>query len=194
MGGGAGRHQPVEPFQPASRQRPDRGTERAYQTVTGEDRGPVTIRRQMRDQRMFERQEDADIAAGRIDRADESHQKQRPEGVQPSEAKPRRRHQKSRRKQPLAQPDTVTGIAQRQRQQCRAQQGGRGDQADFQRAIAQPPEMHGKQKRHEPVGDRPQPAPDQNPCDGCPHGFPLQYRSLSEWQKLLASAGRSGQA
>ena len=53
-------------------QRPD-------QTVTGERRGAVLVRYYTRHERMFQRQEHADITTRGIERADESDHQQRPE-------------------------------------------------------------------------------------------------------------------
>ena len=53
----------------------------ADEAVAGEDRRARLVRGQLREQRVLERQEDADVAARGIERADEGDEQQRPEGV-----------------------------------------------------------------------------------------------------------------
>ena len=50
----------------------ERAEQRADQAVAGEERGALAVGHPVRQQRLLERQEQADIAGGRVERADEA--------------------------------------------------------------------------------------------------------------------------
>ena len=64
---------------------PEGPEERPNKAVAGEHRRPILVRHYVGDHGVFERQEDADVSAGRVQRPDEGNQEQRPEAFDAGE-------------------------------------------------------------------------------------------------------------
>ncbi|MNC85715.1 hypothetical protein D3C83_13270 [compost metagenome] len=107
----------------------------------------------MREQGLLQGQEDADVAARRIQRADHGNEEQGPEIGHGCESQPGDEHQHAGGAQHGVKPETIGKQAREQRQHARPQQRCRRDQAHFERAVTEQREVVGQQQRDEAVGE-----------------------------------------
>ena len=99
-----------------------RAQERAHEAVAGEERGAIVAGDAACEQRMLERQKDAHVARGRIERADEGDDEQRPEVVERSEAEAGQDHEQGGGDQQRARVAPDAGEPDGQGEQGRAEQ------------------------------------------------------------------------
>jgi hypothetical protein len=109
----------------------------------------------MREHGVFERQEDADIAARRVQRSDKGNHEQRPEAFKSGKSQSRHGHQETRGEQAAAAGDPVGNQPDGQRQQGRAQQRGGRNRPDTQGIVTEAREMEWQQDRDVAVTERP---------------------------------------
>ncbi len=143
----------------------DRRAKRPRQTVVRKHPDPPLALGRQRQARMLQRQEYADIAPARIQRADEGHQQQRPEVRQAGEAQASRRHQQGRGQQQEARRGMMSPGTERQRRQRRTEQGRRAQQSDMPEIVAQRQQVGRQQHRNVTVDESAQAAGKQQPAN-----------------------------
>ena len=107
---------------------------------------------------MLERQKDAHVARGRVERADEGDDEQRPEVVEHSEAEAGEDHEQGSGDQQHARVAPDAGEPDGQGEQGRAEQGGRGQHAHMQGVEAEQQQIGRQDDADEAVARGPQPA------------------------------------
>jgi hypothetical protein len=110
------------------------------------------------EQRMLERQKDAHVARGRIERADEGDDEQWPEVVESSETEAGQDHEQGSGDQQRARVAPDGGEPDSQGQQSRAEQRGRGQHAHTDGIEAEQQQIGRQDNADEPVARGPQPA------------------------------------
>ena len=154
-----------EPVDRADGERPESAEEGPDEAVAGEHRRPLLVRDDMGDHGVFERQEDAHVAAGRVQRSDERDHEQRPEAFETGKAQSRRRHQETRGEQGPTPRNPVGDQPDGQRQQGGAQQCRGRDDPDTEGIVAEAREMERQQDRDVAVAEGPQGPRPENPPD-----------------------------
>ena len=115
-------------------------------------------------QRLLQRQEQADIARGRVERADETDHHQRPEARLQREADAGGDHQQGRAEQQQARAVAMGAEAHQQGQRRRSRQRRGGEDADMEGVEAQELQIYGQQQADEAVAEGAQaPAQQQQP-------------------------------
>ena len=109
----------------AGEQRAGGSGQRADQAVAGEHGRALPIRDDAGQHRLLQRQEDADVAARRVERADDRDDQQRPEVASRREPQPGRGHQRGGRQKQRSIAEAVRVHADRQRQERRIPAGSR---------------------------------------------------------------------
>jgi hypothetical protein len=102
---------------------------------------------------MLERQEEAHVAAGGIQRSHHGHDEQRPEGAHRSERDAGGRHERASTQEQRAVLEAVRVQPDREREKSGSKQGGRREHADLQRIEAQQQEVNREQQAHEAVAE-----------------------------------------
>ena len=121
-------------------------------------------------QRLLCRQEQADVAAAGVERADEADDHQPPERVDHREPDAGRRHQHRRRQEQGAAWDAVALESDDERGDRRAEQGGGDDRADLHLGHAERLEEHGEHDADHAVAERAQASGlQQDPGVGADH-------------------------
>ena len=154
-----------EPIDRADRQRPEGAEEGADEAVAGEHRRALLVGDDMGNHRMFERQEEAHVAAGRVQRADKRDQQERPEVLDPGKAQSGRRHQETSGEQGTTPRDPVGDQPDGERQQGGAQQGRGRDNPDPEGVVTESREMEWQQDRDIAISEGPQGPRPENPLD-----------------------------
>jgi hypothetical protein len=171
--------------------------QRAHHAVAGKEVGALPVADGTAQRRLFQRQEDADVARRRIERTHEGDEHEWPEPADRSEANPCRQHQETRCEQQL--PNTGVGSveADGQRQQRRSQQRCGGQYADPQGIETKSEQIGGQQHADAAVGKRTHPARDQNEL--CrrrrrrwkeAHRHPMTFRTVDSNGKPRKLLGR----
>ena len=117
-------------------QRADGRRQRADQAVAGKDRGAVAVGGLFGQQRMLQRNQHAEIAAGRIDAADEGDQQDRRESFCRRKNQAGEDDQSGAGEKQVSQFKARCDEARDQGQSGRSQQRSAGDDADLLRAKA----------------------------------------------------------
>ncbi len=144
-------------------ERAHRGAECANEGIAGKEGGARIALRGFGQARMFQRQEDTDIAGAWVHRADEGNEQERPEVRETGEQQAGAAHQPGGGEQQLALRITAPPLAHRQRHQRRAEQRRRADQPDVPHAQTERQQVDGQQNGDIAVGEGPQRATDQEP-------------------------------
>jgi hypothetical protein len=134
------------------------GRDRADEAVAGEERCAIAVAHHAGELRLLERQEDADVSRGRVERAEEGDDEQGPEVLEPGEGDPGQRHQRGG---PDQQPPTRGAVGvepYEKREEGRAGERRGRDHAGLERAVAEIEEIDRQQQTHEAIADRPQAA------------------------------------
>ena len=119
------------------RERARRGAERADQAVACKHLRAALVGRALRQHRVLERHQHAEIAAGRVDGADKGDQRNQDEMLDAGKRKAGRRHQARAEDQQRAQIVARRDPADDQRQQRRSEQRGGRDDADRDGVVTQ---------------------------------------------------------
>lgn len=152
----------LAPGERAGRERGQTGRERtecagepADEVVAGEERGPIRGRRSPGQQRLLRRQEDTDVPPRRIERSDEGDDDERNEGREQPEAGPGHGHQRAGQEQHRARVDPIAGEPHCERQHGGAEERGRDEDSDLDRAEAQREQVGRKDHARESVRETP---------------------------------------
>ena len=140
------------------KERPRGGEQRTDDAVTREPRGAQAVRCELREQGVLEWQKDADVAARRVQRADDRDHQQRPEVGRDCKAEAGGRHQCRGGEQQRAEIEAMRVMADDERQRSRAQQRARRDDADLERRESERQQVHRQQQADEAVPERAKPA------------------------------------
>lgn len=153
------------PIHQADRERSEGSEEGSDEAVVGEHGCALLVRHNVGNHRVFERQEQAHVAAGRIERSHKSNQQQRPETFDAGKSYTSHRHQESRSQQGATPRDPVGHQPNHERQQGGSQQGRARNGSDSEGIVAETGEMERQQKRDIPIAERPQRSRPENPTD-----------------------------
>ncbi len=124
-------------FRRGGRQRAARAGKRANEAVAREDAGALMIGGFARQHGMLGGNHEADIAGGRIDRADERDREDESERLEGGKNQTRHRHQERAAQKDVAQIEPRRETADAEREQCRTEQRRRRDNADRDRIEAE---------------------------------------------------------
>ena len=188
-----------DPLGQRRRERAGRRRERREHVV---DREPVRTLLHIGEighHRLLGREEQADVAARRVQRADEPDDDERPELRDRREADAGERHQRARCEQHPLRAPTVQPQPGPERERGRAEQRGGDDDTDLEAAEAEVLQVTGEQDRREPVGERPDRARDDDADESRaqarrivePGTGPALCRGARSHRPVLASAGRA---
>ncbi len=155
------------PRGPRGRERTHGRAEPARQRVAREQRGAGgAVDRRACEPRVLQRQEHADVAGARVQRADEGHQRERPERMQPGEAQAGGHHRQCRRVQQSCCAKAMPQCPDRDRRGSRPGQRQGAEHADVHHAHAQRAQVGGQQHRDVAVGEAAQHAAGEQPGGG----------------------------
>ena len=145
-------------------QRAGRRHQRANETVAREERRPLPVADRLRQERLLGRQEDADVAGGGVEGADEGDDQQRPEVMDEGEAEPGGDHQQRGAQEQQLTPEPVGDETDHQRQGGRAEEGRRRHRPDLEPVEPEGGQMEGQEDADEAVAERPhRPRPEEHP-------------------------------
>ena len=150
---GPAREETAQHLREPGAQGADGAGERADEAVAGEERGAVAVGDGVREPRLLQRQEEADIAGGGVERADEGDQEQRPEALGQSEGDAGQRHQWKQHRSRRARGEAVGVEADEQGKDRGAGQGRGRDQADLERAVPEGGKVGRQQQADQPVAE-----------------------------------------
>ena len=136
-------------------ERAGRGHQRADETVAGEERRPLPVADRLRQERLLGWQEDADVAGGGVEGADEGDDQQRPEVMDEGEAEPGGDHQQRGAQEEQLTPEPVGDETDQQRQGGRAEEGRRRHRADLEPVEPERGQVEGQEDADEAVAEGP---------------------------------------
>ena len=140
------------------RQRADRADQRADEAVAREDRGALAVVDDVREHRLLERQEHADVAARWIERADDGDEQQRPE-IGDDARSPSRSPPSARSPRAAACDSEAMGVqTDGERQHAGAEQRAGRDDADLEGTEPELEQIDRQQQADEAVAERAQAA------------------------------------
>lgn len=175
----------------AREKRPAGGGERPDEAEAREEPGAPPRLGRAGEQRLLERQEEADVARRRVDRSDRGDDEERPEPGRDRDRGAGERHQHRAGEEQRTRLQPMRQEADRERRGGRAEEGRGRDRADFGRPEPALRQVDGEEKADEAVAEAAHAARRENEARSALHG---PSSRLSPWEFAARHRPRKGTA